>query len=218
MTREEILHICSDAETFADHFRRKLTAHKPQSFVYRKDVPGIPAAVLFPFYFKEGQPYLLFTKRSNRVEHHKGQISLPGGQKDETDADMLQTALRETEEEIGLKANDVQILGRADRFLTNTNYCVTPFVGMFSYPYPFRISKAEIDYLIEVPLLHLLDENHYETKKASDNGTPWLLHYYYYGQEVIWGVTGFLLSDLFTIVFDMPRNRFLAQEVGAHVR
>ncbi len=216
MSEEEIRGVCSDAETFAVHVRQRLQNHKVQTYAYRSDIRGIPAAVLFPFYFRNDQPYLLFTRRSNSVEHHKGQISLPGGQWDKTDADMLQTALRETEEEIGLKAQDVRILGRCDRFLTNTHYCVSPFVGLFDYPYPFRINKAEIDYLIEVPLLHLLDNAHYKTKIVADQETPWLLHYYYYRREVIWGVTGFLLSDLLAIVFDLPRKRFLAREAGEH--
>ena len=216
MTKEEIKAICGDPELFVQHFRRKLQAHTPQTFAYRSDVRGTPAAVMFPFYFKNDQSYLLLTRRSDLVEHHKGQISLPGGSKDAEDADLLQTALRETEEEIGLKPQDIQVLGQTDRFLTNSHYCVTPFVGLFAYPYRFKISEAEIDYLIEVPLLHLLDDAHYETKISSGNGTRWILHYYYFKNEVIWGVTGFLLSNLFSIAFDLNRNQFLAQEAAHH--
>ncbi len=206
MTKEEIRTICADRILFVDHLSRKLQEHRSQTFTYRQDVKGIPAAVLFPFYFKEGQPYLLFTKRTDLVEHHKGQISLPGGRKDEQDPNLLQTALRETEEEIGLNPQDIRILGQTDRFLTNTSYFITPFVGLIPYPYEFTLSTSEIEYLIEVPFLHLLDDNNFEIKRYSKDGINWVLHYYYFNHEVIWGVTGFLLSNLLSIVFDFDRN------------
>lgn len=212
MTREEIKKICIDPGAFVRHFESRLKAHKPQTYAYRKDIEGIPAAVLFPFYFKGNVPYLLFTKRTDKVEHHKNQISLPGGRKDEDDPDLLYTALRETQEEIGLAPEAVRILGKTDRFLTNTHYLITPFVGIFKYPTTFKISEDEIDYLIEVPLLHLLDDAHYETRVSENGDQRWLLHYYRFGQEVIWGVTGFLLSNLFSIVFDLDRNKFLAKQ------
>jgi len=210
MKKKEIVAICRDPEQFVRHFETRLQKHVPQTYAYRKDVQAIPAAVLFPFYFKNGEAHLLLTKRTDKVEHHKNQISLPGGRRDPDDTDLQHTALRETFEEVGIAPEAIQLLGQTDRFLTNTHYLVTPFVGFFDYPYPFRISKDEIDYLIEVPLLHLLDEAHYETRISEQNGTPWLLHYYYYGTEVIWGVTGFLLSNLFSIVFELNRNRFKA--------
>ena len=206
MTKEEIRTICADRILFVEHLNRKLQEHRSQTFTYRRDVKGIPAAVLFPFYFKEGQPYLLFTKRTDLVEHHKGQISLPGGRKDEQDLNLLQTALRETKEEIGLNPQDIRILGQTDRFLTNTSYFITPFVGLIPYPYEFTLSTAEIEYLIEVPFLHLLDDKNFEIKRYEKDGIHWVLHYYYFNHEVIWGVTGFLLSNLLSIVFDFDRN------------
>ncbi len=206
MTPEEIMRICSNPQRLIEHLKQRLSAHQPREFRFSQQVKGVPAAVLFPLFFKEGQPYLLFTKRTDQVEHHKNQISLPGGRKDEEDADLLQTALRETEEEIGVKPTDVQILGQTDRFLTNTHYLVTPFVGVIPYPYDFKISAIEIDYLIEVPLLHLLDSRHFETRPLTRDGVTWILHYYYFKEEVIWGVTGFLLSNFFSIVFDLERN------------
>ncbi len=206
MTKKEIIAICSDPQRFIAHIKQKLDSHQTRDFLFRKDVKGVPAAVLFPLFFKDDEPYLLFTRRTDRVEHHKNQISLPGGRQDAEDADLLQTALRETEEEIGVKPRHVQILGQTDRFLTNTHYLVTPFVGVIPYPYPFKISAIEIDYLIEAPLLHLLDDRYFETKQVTRDGVTWILHYYYFQGEVIWGVTGFLLSNLFSIVFDLERN------------
>ncbi len=212
MKQEHIRKICSDPKRLTDHIKQKLNARKPQDHLYRRDVSFTPAAVLFPLYFKDGEPYLLFTRRTDQVEHHKKQISLPGGRKDEGDQNLLQTALRETEEEIGLKPADVQILGQTDRFLSNTNYLITPFVGVFHYPYPLKINRAEIDYLIEVPLFYLLDDKNFEMKVVEKSDVPWVLHYYYFGEEIIWGVTGFLLSNFFSIVFELNRNIFKADE------
>jgi len=206
MTKQEIIDICSSRQKLISHIKKRLTEHKSQDFLFSHTLKGVPAAVLFPLFFKNNVAHLLFTRRTDKVEHHKNQISLPGGRQDEEDADLLQTALRETEEELGIQPEHIQILGRTDRFLTNTHYLVTPFVGVIPYPYHFKISHDEIEYLIEVPLLHLLDESNFETRTLKREGITWLLHYYHYQDEVIWGVTGFLLSNFFSIVFDLERN------------
>jgi len=148
------------------------------------------------------QAHLLFTKRTETVAHHKGQISFPGGRFDDTDSSLEFTALRETEEEVGIHQNQVEILGRTDRFLTNTYFLVSPYVGFFSYPYPYVVSEAEIDRIIEVPLLHLLQPDIFETKPIKKDGQSWMVHYYHYQSDVIWGVTGFLLSNFLSILFD----------------
>ncbi len=206
MTEKEILDICSQPERLIEHIKQRLAKHQPKTFRFDEKIKGIPAAVLFPLFFKDQQPYLLFTKRTDKVEHHKNQISLPGGRQDPQDRDLLQTALRETHEEIGVDPSHIEILGQTDHFLTNTHYLVTPFVGVMPYPYDFKISDDEIDYLIEAPLLHLLDERHFKTRLVIKDGVRWQLHYYHFNGEEIWGVTGFLLSNFFSIVFDLPRN------------
>ncbi len=86
------------------------------------------AAVLVPLFEADGEAHLVFTKRSDTVDHHKGQVSFPGGGRDTTDASLLGTALRETEEEVGLKASDVKVLGALDDTVTMSNYVVSPFV------------------------------------------------------------------------------------------
>ncbi len=206
MTKQEIIQLCSNQQKLINHIKQRLAHHQPQRFLFSHKIKGIPAAVLFPLFFKENQPYLLFTKRTDKVEHHKNQISLPGGRQDAEDPNLLQTALRETEEEIGVKARHIQILGQTDLFLTNTHYLITPFVGIIPYPYPFEINADEIRYLIEVPLLHLLDEQNFQMKTVTKEGVNWILHYYFFNNEIIWGVTGFLLSNFFSIVFDLERN------------
>jgi 8-oxo-dGTP pyrophosphatase MutT (NUDIX family) len=182
----------------------RLEHHHHKIYQYA-EVAHREAAVLIPLFYKDDTPCLLFTRRTEKVEHHKGQISFPGGVKDINDEDLQITALRETWEEVGIHKQDVTILGCIDKFLTNTNFMVTPYVGYFSYPYPYRVNSAEISQLIEVPLTHLIRPEIFERKKWPRNGILWDVHYYYYHQEVIWGVTGFLLSDFLSIVFDLKR-------------
>jgi hypothetical protein len=79
---------------------------------------------------------------------------------------------------------------------------VSPYVGYFDYPYPFVISEGEIDRLIEVPLIHLLQPEVSELKPFKKDGHTWMVHYYYYGSDVIWGVTGFLLNNFISLLFE----------------
>ncbi len=202
--KPETERLCHDASALKEHIRTKLAAHTPQTHRF-SDQKSTPAAVLFPLFFKDGQAYLLFTKRTETLEHHKGQIALPGGKWDKTDAHMLETALRETREEVGIAEKDIEILGQTDQFQSNTYFLITPFVGAFPYPYEFCVSEGEIERLIEVPLLHLLQDDIFEVKPFKKNGIIWQVHYYYYKQDTIWGVTGFLLSRFLSLIFDLDR-------------
>ena len=197
----EIEELCYSEEKLKSFILEKLSGYEPVTHLFSKK-QSVPAAVLIPLFFKDGQAHLLFTKRTELVEHHKGQISFPGGRKDDTDSDLEYTALRETEEEVGIKQGHVQLLGRTDRFLTNTYFMVSPFVGYFNYPYPFVVSEGEIDRLIEVPLLHLMNPKIFEIKPYKKDEHTWMVHYYYYNSDIIWGVTGFLLSNFLSILFD----------------
>ncbi|MBD3223942.1 MAG: NUDIX domain-containing protein [Caldithrix sp.] len=199
--------LCYDRQLLVSHISSVLKERSPNSYIY-KDVPATDAAVLIPLYFKDDQAYVLFTKRTEHLAHHKGQISFPGGKKDDADPSLMHTALRETQEEVGIEPSEIQLLGHSDIFLTNTHFMVQPFVGLFDYPYPFRINSDEIEHLIEVPLLHLLDEEIFEIKPYETKGQRWWIHYYYFGDEIIWGVTGFLVSNFLSIVFGIERNHF----------
>ena len=124
-------------------------------------VPGRRlAAVLVPLYRHHGNYGVIFTKRSERMHHHRGQIAFPGGGFEPQDPSLQHTALRESEEEIGLNPDHVRILGQLDDLLTsNSNYLVRPFVGTIPYPYPFTLDLRETDYIIEVPLTFLRQNN-----------------------------------------------------------
>ena len=196
-------HYFKDRKEFLTLIRKKLTNHNLRTYQYA-EVPYREAAVLIPLFYKDDQAHLLFTKRTDKVEHHKGQISFPGGMSDRQDNDLEQTALRETFEEMGIQARDIEILGQTDRFLTNTHFMVTPFVGYFEYPYHFKINPDEIEKVLFVPLQHLLDPQIFRTEEWVREGVSWNLHFYDFQGENIWGVTGFLLSNFFSIIFDLP--------------
>ena len=117
------------------------------------------SAVLLPIYCNQGKPYLLFTRRTRSVKSHKGQISFPGGVYQVGDDTLLDTALRETEEEIGLPRDRVELLGQLDDVFTMTsNYIISPFVALIPYPFEFKLSRREIEEIIEAPLGALLDK------------------------------------------------------------
>ena len=178
------------------------------------DVPFRKAAVIIPIFFKDQQAHLLFTKRTDKVGHHKGQISFPGGTHDSSDAHLQETAIRETWEEMGINKNDLNIIGSTDKFLTNTHFLVTPFVAHFKYPYPFTINEDEIEHVIEVPLRHLISPDNFEMNQWEKDGILWDIHYYKFSGEMIWGVTGFLLSNFLSLVFDLQHLKNIPSASG----
>ncbi|MFN2230957.1 MAG: NUDIX hydrolase, partial [Anaerolineae bacterium] len=103
------------------------------------------AAVLIPLLFREGEWCVLVTQRTQHVEHHKGQISFPGGACDPEDASLEATALREVHEEIGLPSEALEILGALDDLQTITDFAVTPFVGVIRQPAAYRLNPAEVE-------------------------------------------------------------------------
>ncbi len=161
-----------------------------------------PSAVLVPVFEKDEQDYLLFTKRNLHVSHHKGEICFPGGTYDKRDHFLLNTALRETEEEIGLKAEDVLILGELDDLITPSNFRINPFVARIPYPYPFSINDKEIDCLIEIPLAYFMDESHLEIKQVSFEGEDVEIPFYHWEDHTIWGATGRIVRQLIKVLHE----------------
>lgn len=155
-----------------------------------------PAAVLVPFFDKEGVPYLLLTKRSEGVQRHQGEIAFPGGCWEPSDAGLFETALRECREEIGLERNAVTLIGRLDDHETVTGFSVAPFVSMISYPYPFRLDFREITELIEVPFSFLMNPENCRSRTMRFRGTERTVRSYLYNGNDIWGATAEMIYRL----------------------
>ncbi len=158
------------------------------------------SAVLVPVFWKKGQYHLLFIQRTERVKYHKGQISFPGGAYEKKDGVILNAALREAKEEIGLAQDDVRILGELDDTLTATsNYIISPFVGLIPYPYAFKPDKWETEELIEVPIADLLDRNCFSEGITVQDGQEVETYFYRYGNRTIWGATAKILKQFLEI-------------------
>ena len=162
----------------------------------------VPAAVLLPLYRKQGQCHLLFIKRTEKVKEHKGQISFPGGNREAADGTLLDTALRECAEEIGLRIEDAEVLGELDDEITTTsNYIVSPFVAAIPWPYHFQANEEEVAEIIEVPILALLDKNCLQRNREFLDGKMTESYTYHYQGRIIWGATARILNrflDIFT--------------------
>lgn len=164
-----------------------------------------PAAVLVLLYEHKDEIHVIFQKRTDSVRDHKGQISFPGGAADLGDLDLLDTALRETHEEIGVARHDIDVLGRLDDMITVSNFRVTPYVGwLASYPYEWRFSDEEVAYLLEVPLRHLLDPATLIPDRRSINGRDYVFQSYQWGDDLIWGATARMLTNFLDICLAVP--------------
>ena len=181
---------------------RRILSSRERQIITITAAPLKLAAVIVPLFEKEGEYHILFTRRTEKVEHHKGQISFPGGAKDEGDPSLKDAALRETFEEIGVRPQDVEILGELDSMETlSSNFLITPFVGVIPYPYKFVVSSHEIEELVEVPLAALLDKKNYHHEFQLYEGRPYVSSFYHYEGRVIWGATARILKQFLELVF-----------------
>ncbi len=166
-------------------------------------VPGthrIPAAVLILVYETDRDYYVVFTERTHMVSTHKGQISFPGGSRDETDASLLETALRECTEEVGIAREAVQIAGQLDDCPTYvSNYIIAPFVGVIPWPHVFNANEIETAGIIEAPIAELLDETCLAEGTEIVDGIPIAAYFYTYQGKVIWGATARILKQFLEI-------------------
>jgi 8-oxo-dGTP pyrophosphatase MutT (NUDIX family) len=160
------------------------------------DVHGrIDAAVLVPLYLADDELHAVFTKRHDDLRRHAGEISFPGGRQDVEEEDLRQTALREAEEEIGLPADAVRLVGALTPTPTFvTNYAIYPFVGMIEPGHRWRPSAAEVEQVIELSLPDLVAG--YEHQRLVRRGVPFRSDTYTVGDHFIWGATGRILTDL----------------------
>jgi 8-oxo-dGTP pyrophosphatase MutT (NUDIX family) len=163
-----------------------------------------PAAVLAPVFEAEGQMSLLFTQRTMSLRDHQGQISFPGGVREPGDPDLLATALREAEEEIGLQPEAVNLLGNLKPVITVTGYWINPFVALIPHPYDFRLNHHEVMHLLEFPVAAFCaperwNSGSYRYKDQTRQVCCWK-----YGDTVIWGATARMLLDLLGRLGEYP--------------
>jgi len=166
------------------------------------DVHGrINSAVLVPLYLSDDALHAVFTKRRDNLRRHAGEISFPGGRQDEDESDLRVTALRESDEEIGLDAGDVEIIGALQPTPTiATNYAVYPFVALIEPGRAWRPSAAEVAAVLEFPL-HRLREG-YARRRLLRRGVPFRTDVYCVGEHLIWGATARIVADLLERVPD----------------
>lgn len=157
------------------------------------------AAVLLPLAWVGDDWHVLFTRRTDRVEHHKGQVAFPGGATDPEDDSPEATALREAEEEVGLRKNDARVLGRLAEMRTVTNFLVTPVVAVFPWPYAFKVHTIEVSRVFTMPLKWLADrENWQEFVRRETNRS--VVVYFPFDGELLWGVTARMMVEFIRAV------------------
>jgi len=157
------------------------------------------AAVLVPLAPVDGEWHLLYTRRTDRVESHKGQVSFPGGACDEGETTPEQTALREAHEEVGILPQDVRVLGRLTNMITITHFRVTPVVGVVPWPYVFRVGSEEVARVFTIPLAWLAEpRNRWEFPFPERKRA--LIAYHPYDGELLWGATARMTVDFLNIL------------------
>ncbi len=152
-----------------------------------------PAGVLVPLIAGPDGLNVILTKRSSALKHHPGQIAFPGGKRDEGDADVIDTALREATEEIGLPRGIVQVMGTLPGHETVTSFVMTPVVGFVTEPFEVRPEPGEVDEVFQVPLAHVTDPARFSIQFRRWRGVR--RHYYTvpFGPYYIWGATARIL-------------------------
>lgn len=162
------------------------------------DAPSdwIRAAVFLPLFRRDNQWNILFTRRTERVGTHKGQISFPGGKAEYRDDDLVETATRETEEEIGVPASAIEVLGVLNDTKSHSfHYVVTPYVGTFAGAVVFHPNPHEIAEIIMVPLEALRDPTIHRVEWWEHQNHEYPIHFYEWNGYTIWGITGNILTD-----------------------
>jgi 8-oxo-dGTP pyrophosphatase MutT (NUDIX family) len=158
-------------------------------------------AVMVPIYCKENKLYMLFTKRTEELSSHKGQISFPGGKQDTKDKTLFDCALRETKEEIGLEENFIELFGKIDQIKTfGSNILLTPFVCKIKYPFKLKINENEVAEIIEVPFNELFNRENWDIKKIMLGQLKERhIYYFHYKKWVIWGATARIVNQFISL-------------------
>lgn len=178
-----------------EHFKARVqtAVKRPRNHFERADLTR--AAVLFPIVFRGKEPHLIVTRRTMNVATHKGQISFPGGVREPGDRDEIDTALRESEEEIGLSPSAVTVIGLLDDFVTSSGFHVTPVVGFVAPGASCFADPVEVAEIIEAPIAVLTDPACYEFGTLERDGISYSSHFYSVGEHTIWGATAGIIHQ-----------------------
>ncbi|MGZ8441559.1 MAG: NUDIX hydrolase [Candidatus Deferrimicrobiaceae bacterium] len=159
--------------------------------------PGLRSAgVLVPLRVSGGEVTVTLARRTERVPHHKGQICFPGGSRDPGDRDLLATAMREAEEELGIRSEDVELLGPMERVPTVTGFCIQPFVVRIAQDARFHLDGFEMAEAFDAPLSAFTDFSRYRAAATTFLGKPYMVYFLDYGRFTIWGATARILHSL----------------------
>ncbi len=160
------------------------------------------AAILIPLVTLNGEWHLVFTRRTNSVRTHQNEVSFPGGSFEPSDINIEYTALRETNEEIGISSEGIEILGALPPLSTITGFSVFPFVAILAWPTLMKINNSEVDSVFTIPLNWLMnDDNHYEEDYYNEKyGIRRVIHYKDYQGEHLWGFTANVVRELTDLI------------------
>ena len=186
---------------FIDGARRILES---RSVSIAGDHSMAPAAVLLTLMRMDGDFHVVLQKRSQQVEHHKGEISFPGGMADPGDETLLHTALREAYEEMGIVPDDVDVIGQLDDTPTITGFMISTYVGVVQAHYPFVPSSIEVAEVLTVPLSHLRDPGAYRDETHLDGEAFRAMPVYVHDGHVIFGATARILDQFLSVTAELP--------------
>ena len=173
----------------------------------------LPKAAVLIALTDEENPEVIYTLRSNKVSSHQGEDSFPGGMQEESDTSLIITALRESEEEIGLPQNCVKILGSLDTMVSRFNVSVTPFVGVIPGDVELNTSSEEIEACFRVPLSFLLKDKRYRNDEVNRNGETFYMPAYKYSSYVIWGLTAMITVNFLNRALDAKIDMSLPSKI-----
>jgi 8-oxo-dGTP pyrophosphatase MutT (NUDIX family) len=167
--------------------------------------PGLRSAgVLVPLRASGGEVTVVLARRTERVPHHKGQVCFPGGSRDPGDRDLLATALRESEEELGIRPGDVTLLGSMDPVPTVTGFFIKPFVARIPDDARFLLNEFEVAEVFDAPLSVFSDFPRYRAAETTFLGKPYKVYFLDFGKLTIWGATARILHRLGEIAVGNP--------------
>jgi len=192
--------------SYLEEVRRRIGRYSPQRV---EPSSRSLAGVLLVLYDVDGDTHVLFTKRTELVEFHKGEICFPGGRYEAGDADLFATALRETFEEVGISTAHVECVGRLDDIVSRgSNFVISPFVGFLttSVPYHYSHARHEVDEILEIPLSHLFDDSNSGREIRELGGQDVETPFYRFHDHVIWGATARILSQFLGLLSAEPPN------------